>query len=300
MNTIAESFGSAIGNYFNDIFMNKKPEKGAFRNTLAQGFASAGSGLISNTIQKQVFGNQGFVANIARNFLSEEMIGAIFPKTQLELAKERRDLLEQIRDGVYAIAQSPTGTVYPGAGTYARQQALAGVGQFPYGGGTRGGSSMNDFLRDHLKNRRGSFTVMDLIGEEMFKGGSDSMFRRQNLLNTKGYTPYTGNGSTASSMTSLLIKALFGGFFADGGYLGAGKFGIAGEAGPELIQGPAKITPLGVGGNVTVNVAVDANGQSSVADSSGDGARELGHMVSQAVQSELIEQQRPGGLLSAF
>lgn len=109
-----------------------------------------------------------------------------------------------------------------------------------------------------------------------------------------------GNGSTASSMTSLLIKALFGGFFADGGYLGAGKFGIAGENGPELIHGPANITPMKVGGNVTVNVAVDANGQSSVADSSGDGARELGHMVSQAVQSELIEQQRPGGLLSAF
>jgi lambda family phage tail tape measure protein len=36
----------------------------------------------------------------------------------------------------------------------------------------------------------------------------------------------------------------FGGFFANGGVLGAGKWGIAGEAGPEIISGPAKITPM--------------------------------------------------------
>jgi hypothetical protein len=32
--------------------------------------------------------------------------------------------------------------------------------------------------------------------------------------------------------------------FAEGGVLGAGKLGIAGEAGPELITGPASITPM--------------------------------------------------------
>lgn len=33
--------------------------------------------------------------------------------------------------------------------------------------------------------------------------------------------------------------------FATGGSLGSGQWGIAGEAGPELIQGPATMTPLG-------------------------------------------------------
>jgi hypothetical protein len=33
--------------------------------------------------------------------------------------------------------------------------------------------------------------------------------------------------------------------FADGGELAAGKLGIAGEAGPEFVQGPASITPMG-------------------------------------------------------
>jgi lambda family phage tail tape measure protein len=55
------------------------------------------------------------------------------------------------------------------------------------------------------------------------------------------------------------ITDFFGGFFANGGTLGAGRWGIAGERGPELITGPATITPMGAGGNVTYNInAVDA------------------------------------------
>lgn len=35
-----------------------------------------------------------------------------------------------------------------------------------------------------------------------------------------------------------------GGLYANDGRLGAGKWGIAGEAGPEIIHGPANITPI--------------------------------------------------------
>jgi len=57
-------------------------------------------------------------------------------------------------------------------------------------------------------------------------------------------------------------SSLFGGFFANGGMLGAGKFGIAGENGPELITGPAQINPIGIGTSdaITYNInAVDAS-----------------------------------------
>jgi hypothetical protein len=58
------------------------------------------------------------------------------------------------------------------------------------------------------------------------------------------------------------IGKLFGGFFADGGFLPAGKFGVVGERGPELITGPANITPMdqmGGGQQVIYNInAVDA------------------------------------------
>ena len=55
------------------------------------------------------------------------------------------------------------------------------------------------------------------------------------------------------------IGGLFGGLFAKGGYLPAGKIGIAGEAGPELISGPANITPMTGATSITYNInAVDA------------------------------------------
>jgi len=56
------------------------------------------------------------------------------------------------------------------------------------------------------------------------------------------------------------IGDFFGGFFANGGTLPAGKFGVVGERGPELIRGPADITPMsGMNTSVTYNInAVDA------------------------------------------
>jgi len=58
------------------------------------------------------------------------------------------------------------------------------------------------------------------------------------------------------------LGSLFGGFFADGGYLPAGKVGIAGEAGAELISGPARITShedsVGSGGGAPVVININA------------------------------------------
>lgn len=56
------------------------------------------------------------------------------------------------------------------------------------------------------------------------------------------------------------LGSLFGGFFANGGTLGAGKFGIAGESGPEIIHGPAGITPMNQmsGGAPAVNITIQA------------------------------------------
>lgn len=56
----------------------------------------------------------------------------------------------------------------------------------------------------------------------------------------------------------------FAGFFANGGMIPAGQFGVVGERGPELISGPANITPMdnfsGGASNVTYNInAVDAS-----------------------------------------
>ena len=68
---------------------------------------------------------------------------------------------------------------------------------------------------------------------------------------------------TASSFLGP-IGSFFGGFFADGGRIQSGQVGVVGEAGPELVSGPANVTPLddaGTGGttNVTFNIStIDA------------------------------------------
>ena len=95
------------------------------------------------------------------------------------------------------------------------------------------------------------------------------------------------------------MKSIFPGMRASGGPVTGGKPYIVGEKGPELFTpgSSGKITPnheLG-GGNVSVNVAVDASGTSAQGDQ--PSAQELGRLIGAAVQSELVRQKRPGGVL---
>ena len=54
------------------------------------------------------------------------------------------------------------------------------------------------------------------------------------------------------------IGDFFSGFFANGGMIPQGRFGIVGERGPEFVGGPASVTPM-TGTTVTYNInAVDA------------------------------------------
>jgi len=91
--------------------------------------------------------------------------------------------------------------------------------------------------------------------------------------------------------------------FAAGGRPPVGRPSIIGEKGPELFvpDSAGTIIPnsqLGSSnsGNVVVNVAVDASG-SSVEGQEEEG-RQLGRLIAAAVQSEIVQQKRPGGLLA--
>ena len=51
---------------------------------------------------------------------------------------------------------------------------------------------------------------------------------------------------------------LFSGYYATGGMIPAGRFGVVGESGPELVSGPATVSPMG-NTNIQYNIsAVDA------------------------------------------
>ena len=107
-----------------------------------------------------------------------------------------------------------------------------------------------------------------------------------------------------------LLNALkgfsFAGFlgFANGGRPPVGRASIVGERGPELFvpDTAGTIIPnhqLGGGGGAmasSIVVNVDASG-TSVEGNEGQ-SRQLGALIGAAVQTEIIKQQRPGGLLS--
>lgn len=60
-------------------------------------------------------------------------------------------------------------------------------------------------------------------------------------------------GSSGGGNFLATIGSWFAGFFANGGFIPPGKAGIVGEAGPELVSGPANVTPLGGMGGAPVN-----------------------------------------------
>ena len=89
--------------------------------------------------------------------------------------------------------------------------------------------------------------------------------------------------------------------FADGGRPPVGRPSIVGEKGPELFvpRSSGNIIPNNkLGGGSTNNVVVNVDASGSDVQGDDAAAKELGSLISVAVQGELLRQQRPGGLLS--
>ena len=89
---------------------------------------------------------------------------------------------------------------------------------------------------------------------------------------------------------------------ANGGPVGMRQPYLVGEKGPELFvpNQSGNIIPnhdlAGVGGSTNIVVNVDASGSNVEGDE--EEGRELGRLISVAIQSELVQQKRPGGLLA--
>jgi len=88
-------------------------------------------------------------------------------------------------------------------------------------------------------------------------------------------------------------------FKAEGGPVSGGRSYIVGEEGPEIFTPGVSggITPNhALGGSTNISVNIDASGTSVEGDE--PNGEELGRLVAAAIQSELIKEKRPGGLLS--
>lgn len=118
-------------------------------------------------------------------------------------------------------------------------------------------SGMEDALVDFVKT--GKLNWEDLVSQIL-----EDLIRIQIRKSIAGIFGAGGNGGGGGG--------LFAGLFAQGGMIPAGQFGIVGERGPELVSGPAQVTPMaqvsktGAGGGDTYNVNITALDQSSVND----------------------------------
>jgi hypothetical protein len=119
---------------------------------------------------------------------------------------------------------------------------------------------------------------------ERFSGiASQGLSNLRGMISSMSQTISQGVGSLANSISGTLSSVMnsvrntasrvgsaignlgfsnpfsnFAGFFARGGTIPAGQFGIAGEAGPEVITGPATVTPMSQLGNQAVNYYINA------------------------------------------
>ena len=79
---------------------------------------------------------------------------------------------------------------------------------------------------------------------------------------------FAGGGSKSGGGFGGLLGGVFAGMFDKGGKIPSGKFGIAGENGPEIVRGPAMVTSTRAsaaamqsgGGQMDVRVYVDDDG----------------------------------------
>ena len=124
------------------------------------------------------------------------------------------------------------------------------------GGGTGGGIGSVFGSQAKIPQQTGGGSIFGTIGnvfggvvdtaKSVFGGISDAV------------SSIFGGSSGGFGTGDLFGNMDFGGFFAQGGTIPRGKYGIVGESGPEMVTGPATVTPMGTT-NVTYNIqAVDA------------------------------------------
>jgi hypothetical protein len=165
-----------------------------------------------------------------------------------------------------------------------------------------------DKLNEKTKDMKSNF---EMIGQSIASGVSDNLTAAILQTKTLGDAAKSILNDLANTLVKLgvntILKGISPGFFgsltglgfARGGRPPVGKASVVGERGPELFvpRRSGTIIPndkLG-GGSTNISVNVDASGSSVQGDE--QQSKELGKAISAAIQSELLKQRRPGGLL---
>ena len=255
---------------FDDVFYKNKQKKGGYRpefDTLAERMA-----YISKKTEE--FAEQFTEANKESFAVIENMIKI---NEQMQFLSEFNAPADELRELMNPMRQ-----------VLDLSNAIRTGFEDSFKGIIRGTMSVSDAFRNMLNRIADHFldTAARLAAAQIqksFLGLFSNMFSFDTLSND------VFKGFNSKPLVEL----------AEGGPARSGNSYIVGERGPELFTPGVSgtVTPNhALGGSTNIVVNVDASGSSVQGDE--DSSRELGRLISVAVQSELIQQKRPGGLLA--
>jgi len=163
----------------------------------------------------------------------------------------------------------------------------------------RGTSTLNDMLNNVLNKLIDAAFNMAMFGNLQGTLGGGGLFG--SILGGFGGLFGGGRGGTTDVFAGFNRGPASGvtmNSFANGGRPPVGRASVVGERGPELFvpDRAGTIIPNHAMGGTNIVVNVDASGTNVEGDE--QQGRELGRLISVAVQSELVQQKRPGGLLA--
>ena len=166
-------------------------------------------------------------------------------------------LRSQLKQIIGSVFGSLTDAMEGGSGFLGAIGNLLGMGN---SGSTKGSSATNPlYVLDISSGSAGGYSPAMRGGNSSGGGFFDSLFGGIKSV-VGGISDaiggiFNGGFGTGNDYGNLD----FGGFFANGGVIPKGKYGIVGERGPEYALGPAAIMPMTGSTNVTYNInAVDA------------------------------------------
>ena len=165
---------------------------------------------------------------------------------------------------------------------------------------------------EELKRQQGLFRQ---ITDNIASGVSDALVGAIEGTRTLGEAARSIVNNLASDLLRLgvntLLKRSFGGIFsnlpglANGGSAQAGRSYLVGERGPEIFTPkrsgvviPNNQISSGSSGGIVNNINVNVSAEGMQSNANEDRGKELGVALASAIQSELIKQKRPGGLLA--
>ncbi len=254
--------------------------------------------------------------NATKRIQNRELVDSIFQeesdKVRADFAQKRYDAYVKTLDNIYAQAdateiltfnQKQLSDEAVRLADTINNEILTGIQ-----GMIEGTRTLGDVASSILRKLANQFLETAIMGKQGSGGIAGSIFSALGF-GSNPLSGFSGGGLKSGLDSKTLFDTDLGlpslseipsGFkFANGGRPPVGRASLVGERGPELFV-PSRagtIIPNNqLGGSTNIVVNVDASG-TEVQGNQGN-ADQLGRLIGQAVQAELIKQKRPGGLLT--